>query len=328
MSSNSLLESKRHTLAHLTAQAVRALYPGAQNAIGPSVENGWYQDFDLGENKISDADLPKIEKKMKELLKDWKAFDRKEVSKEEALEEFSWNPYKSELINDFTKDAKTITFYTCGGFIDLCKGGHTDNPSNDIDPESFKLDKVAGAYWKGDANNKQLTRIYGLAFDSKDELDKYIIQQEEAKKRDHRILGKQLNIFTISDLVGAGLPLLKPNGMIIRKELEDYLWELHKDFGYQRVWTPHIAKTQLYKTSGHYEHYKENFQVKGKDEDFMVKPMNCPHHMQIFADNPVSYRDLPVRYFEPATVYRDEKSGQLSGLTRVRSITQDDGHLF
>jgi threonyl-tRNA synthetase len=225
--------------------------------------------------------------------------------------------------------SEKITFYTSGKFTDLCRGGHTENPSKDIQPDAFKLERIAGAYWRGDEKNKMLTRIYGLAFEIKENLDAYIFQQEEAKKRDHRKIGKEMKLFTISDLVGAGLPLIQPNGMIIRKEIEDYLWSLQKSKGYDRVWTPHIAKQNLYETSGHAAKFgNELFRVKGGDEEFFMKPMNCPHHMQIFADNQFSYRDMPVRYFEPATVYRYEKAGQLSGLTRVRAITQDDGHLF
>lgn len=215
-------------------------------------------------------------------------------------------------------------------FIDMCQGPHVVH-TTDIPEDSFKLDKLAGAYWRGDAKNKQLTRIYGLAFKSKTELDTYEMMMEEAKKRDHRILGKKLKLFTVSDLVGSGLPLIQPNGMIIREAIKDYLWELHSDKGYDRVCTPHLAKEELYQTSGHAGKYLEDmFSVYGgtSKENFFLKPMNCPHHMQIFADNQFSYRDMPVRYFEPATVYRDEKTGQLSGLTRVRSITQDDGHLF
>ena len=213
-------------------------------------------------------------------------------------------------------------------FLDMCEGGHV-NSTKEIDPRAFKLEKLAGAYWRGNSDNVMMTRVYGLAFDTKDELQSYITMMEEAKKRDHRILGQKLKLFTISPLVGSGLPLLQPHGMIIRKEIEDFLWQLHKDKGYQRVWTPHLAKEDLYKTSGHAEKFgDELFRVKGKEENFFMKPMNCPHHMQIFADNQFSYRDMPVRYFEPATVYRDEKTWQLSGLTRVRSITQDDGHLF
>ncbi len=225
---------------------------------------------------------------------------------------------------------KTNFDFRTSTFIDMCQWPHVIM-TNSISEDSFKLDKLAGAYWRGDAKNKQLTRIYGLAFETKAELDAYELMMEEAKKRDHRILGKKLKLFTVSDLVGSGLPLIQPNGMIIREAIKDYLWELHKDKGYDRVCTPHLAKEELYQTSGHAGKYLEDmFSVYGgtSKENFFLKPMNCPHHMQIFADNQFSYRDMPVRYFEPATVYRDEKTGQLSGLTRVRSITQDDGHLF
>ncbi|MBC7498373.1 threonine--tRNA ligase [Candidatus Gracilibacteria bacterium] len=228
------------------------------------------------------------------------------------------------------KQGKTDFDFRTSTFIDMCQGPHVQFTS-EIPEDSFKLDKLAGAYWRGDAKNKQLTRIYGLAFESKTELDAYEHMMEEAKKRDHRILGKKLKLFTVSDMVGSGLPLIQPNGMIIREAIKDYLWDLHKDRGYDRVCTPHLAKEELYQTSGHAGKYLEDmFSVYGgtSKENFFLKPMNCPHHMQIFADNQFSYRDMPVRYFEPATVYRDEKTGQLSGLTRVRSITQDDGHLF
>ncbi len=230
----------------------------------------------------------------------------------------------------FSGEESKLFDFRLSTFIDMCQGPHVQF-TNEIPEDSFKLDKLAGAYWRGDAKNKQLTRIYGLAFDTKEELDAYQNMMEEAKKRDHRILGKKLKLFTVSDMVGSGLPLIQPNGMIIREAIKDYLWDLHKDRGYDRVCTPHLAKEELYQTSGHAGKYLEDmFSVYGgtSKENFFLKPMNCPHHMQIFADNQFSYRDMPVRYFEPATVYRDEKTGQLSGLTRVRSITQDDGHLF
>lgn len=214
-------------------------------------------------------------------------------------------------------------------FIDMCAGPEHVTSTSYLDANSFKLARVAGAYWMGNADNQQLTRIYAYAFDDKDTLDKHLHMLEEAKKRDHRILGAKLKLFSVSELIGPGLPLMQPAGMVIRKELEDYLWDLHKTRGYDRVWTPHIAKEALYETSGHAAKFgDELFRVQGKEDKFIMKPMNCPHHMQIFADNQFSYRDMPVRYFEPATIYRDEKSGQLSGLTRVRAITQDDGHLF
>ncbi len=328
------LNNMRHTLAHLLAQAVKEAYPDAQLTLGPAIDNGFYYDIDFGlssqgTEKLADTDLPKLEKAMRKNLPKWTEFTHQEVTKDEALAKFSGNTYKTELINEIADRGEKITLYTCGGFTDLCRGGHVENPAQEIDPESFTLERIAGAYWRGDENNKMLTRIYGLAFATKAELDAYVAQQEEARKRDHRKIGRELKLFTVSELIGAGLPLMQPRGMIIRKEIEDYLWSLHKDKGYWRVWTPHIAKEALYETSGHAAKFgDELFRVQGKEEKFIMKPMNCPHHMQIFADNQFSYRDMPVRYFEPATVYRDEKSGQLGGLTRVRAITQDDGHLF
>lgn len=322
------LEHKRHTLAHLLAAAVLEFHPDAKNTIGPAVDNGFYYDFEFTAT-LGDKDLKDIEKKMRKLLPSWKEFSHKEVSVDEAKAAFAGNPYKLELIDEIVSKGEKITLYTCGNFTDLCRGGHCEHPSKEIDQDSFNLSHIAGAYWRGDENNKMLTRIYGLAYDTKEELDAHILQQEEAKKRDHRKLGRELKLFTVSDLIGPGLPLMQPKGMIIRKAIEDYLWELHKDKGYDRVWTPHIAKEALYETSGHAAKFgDELFRVQGKEDKFIMKPMNCPHHMQIFADNQFSYRDMPVRYFEPATIYRDEKSGQLGGLTRVRAITQDDGHLF
>lgn len=320
------LNERRHSLAHLLAAATLSLYPEAKTTIGPAIDTGFYYDFD--NLNVSDKDLEKIEKEMKKLLKTWKNFEGKKVTKEEAEEFFKDNPYKLELIREIDSKGEDITLYTSGEFTDLCRGGHADNLS-EIDADSFKLSHIAGAYWRGNEKNKMLTRIYGLAFETKEKLQEYITQQEEAKKRDHKKLGKELHLFATSDLIGAGLPLLTPQGMIIRSELENYLWNLHKDLGYSKVWTPHIAKEELYVTSGHAAKFgDELFRVKGKDDNFILKPMNCPHHMQIFTSSNFSYRDMPVRYFEPATVYRDEKSGQLGGLTRVRAITQDDGHLF
>jgi len=340
------IEHIRHSLAHLLAAATVSLYPDTLLTIGPAVENGFYYDMDFTA-PLKDADLPVIEQKMRDILKEWTIaskkgsapdaahFLHKEVSVDEARALFANNPYKLELIEDINAKGEKITLYTVGSgtaheFTDLCRGGHADDMST-IDQNSFTINRLAGAYWRGDEKNKMLTRVYGLAFSTKDELKTYINQQEEAKKRDHRKLGKELKLFTVSDLVGSGLPMFQPKGMIIRKSIEDYLWELHKDFGYSRVWTPHLAKADLYMASGHGMHYlADMFSVHGgtSKEDFYVKPMNCPHHVQLFADNQFSYRDMPVRYFEPATVYRDEKTGQLGGLTRVRSITQDDGHLF
>ena len=329
MESNEKLANKRHTLAHLLAASMRDLYPDAQNAIGPAVDNGFYQDFEM-EEAISDADLPKIEKKMKDKLKEWKSFERKEVGKIDALKEFSWNKYKSELIEEFAKEGKDMTFYTVGGFVDLCKGGHSENPSKDIDPDSFKLSRVAGAYWRGDEKNKMLTRIYGLAFESKEELEAYEKQMEEAKKRDHKIIGKEMGLFVFSPLVGAGLPLWTPKGTIIRDLLDGFVWELRRKKGYQKVTIPHITKKELYETSGHWDKFANDlFRIHTREDHlYAMKPMNCPHHTQIFDAEQRSYRDMPQRYAETTMVYRDEQSGELSGLSRVLSITQDDAHVF
>jgi len=329
-SMSSPLENKRHTLAHLLGAAVLENYPHAKLTLGPAVDNGFYYDIDFGGGPVlGDDGLKDVQKSMKKLLNTWTEFSHKEVTADEAREYYKDNPYKLELIEDIVAKGEEITLYTCGKFTDLCRGGHSENPQKEIAADSFKLDKLAGAYWRGDEKNAMLTRVYGLAFDTKEELDAYLLQLEEAKKRDHRKLGVEMKLFSLSPLVGSGLPLLQPKGAIIRREIEEYLWDLHKKKGYERVWTPHIAKEVLYETSGHAAKFgDELFRVSGKEEKFILKPMNCPHHMQIFADNQFSYRDMPVRYFEPATVYRDEKTGQLAGLTRVRSITQDDGHLF
>ena len=330
MKNDEQLAHARHTLAHLTAAAVLHFWPETKNTIGPAIENGFYYDFEFpAEVTIGEKELGKIEQKMRELLKTWDAFSHREVTAQEAQDYFKDNAYKLELIEEIINKKENITLYTAGTFTDLCRGGHVENPKKDIDSKAFKLDRVAGAYWRGDENNKMLTRIYGLAFENKEKLEEYEKMMEEAKKRDHRKLGRELKLFTISELVGAGLPLMQPKGMIIREALENYLWDLHKNNGYSKVWTPHITKKSLYETSGHAAKFGEElFRVKGGNEEFYMKPMNCPHHMQIFADNQFSYRDMPVRYFEPATVYRYEKAGQLAGLTRVRAITQDDGHLF
>lgn len=324
------LEAKRHTLAHLLAAAVLERYPHAKPTIGPAIENGFYYDFDFSAGKKpGEEDFVALEATMRELLRSWHEMAGAEVTEKDARDYFKMNPFKLELIDDIATKGEKVTLYTSGGFTDLCRGGHSENPAKEIAPDSFTLERVAGAYWRGDETKPMLTRIYGLAFDTKADLDTYKTQREEAEKRDHKKLGRELKIFTISPLVGAGLPLLQPNGATIRRELEEYLWSLHKNRGYRRVWTPHLAKHDLYETSGHAAKFgDEIFRVSGKDDEFFMKPMNCPHHMQIFADNQFSYRDMPVRYFEPGTVYRDEKTGQLGGLTRVRSITQDDGHLF
>ena len=254
---------------------------------------------------------------------------QKEISKEEATNFFK-NEYKVELINEIADRGEKITVYTCGGFTDLCRGGHLENPSKEINPDSFKLDRVAGAYWRGDEKNKMLTRIYGLAFENKEELDAYLKQREEAEKRDHKKLGKELDLFTFSDLVGAGLPLFTPNGTILRDLLDGFVWELRKAAGYVKVDIPHITKKELYETSGHWEKFKDDlFKINTREEHvFAMKPMNCPHHTQIYNRKQWSYKELPQAYAETTKVYRDEQTGELGGLSRVRSITQDDAHVF
>lgn len=314
----------RHSSAHLLAHAIKRLYPDAKPTIGPAVEEGFYYDFD--DLHVSEDDFVKIEAEMQRIVKENYSIEKHVWTLNDVKKHFPKNPYKLELAKEFKEQGLEITAFSQGDFIDLCEGGHVPGTGY---IKAFKLLKIAGAYWRGDQSNKQLTRIYGISFPSKKQLDEHLKMIEEAKKRDHRVLGQRLKLFTISPLVGAGLPLFQPNGALIRKVLEDYLWALHEGRGYVRVWTPHLAKQSLYETSGHASKFgDELFRVRGKEDGFFLKPMNCPHHMQIFADNYFSYRDMPVRYFEPATVYRDEKSGQLSGLTRVRCITQDDGHLF
>lgn len=329
MTEDKQLEHMRHTLAHLLAAAVMKHYPDAKPTLGPAIEGGFYYDFDFGDEKIAEDDLKAIEKTMKKLLPSWTEFEGKEVSPDEARDYFKENEYKKELIDELEKKGETITFYTSGGFTDLCRGGHVDNPAKDIDPKGFTLDRIAGAYWRGDENNSMLTRIYGLAFESEGQLNEYTEKREEALKRDHKKLGKELGLFTFSDLVGQGLPLFTPKGTILRRELENFIEALNREYGYERVWIPHLAKPDLYKTSGHWDKFSDDlFHVQGATGEFVVKPMNCPHHTQIYASEARSYRDLPVRLHETTTVYRDEQSGELSGLTRVRSITQDDGHVF
>jgi len=323
------LQNLRHTLAHLLAASVRELYPGAQNAIGPSIDNGFYQDFDLPE-QISDKDLQKIEQKMKELLKKWDRFEKREVTAEEAKKEFGWNKYKIELIEEFEKENKNLTFYTAGNFLDLCKGGHLEHPNKELPSNAFKLDRVAGAYWRGDEKNKMLTRIYGLAFETKEELEKYINQREEAKKRDHRKLGVELDLFHFSETVGKGLPLLTPKGATIRRELERFIVDEEIKRGYLHVLTPDIAKLDLYKKSGHYPHYKDSMYapIKIDEEEFMLRPMTCPHHFELYLRSPHSYRELPMRIAELAQLYRYEQSGELSGLLRVRTFCLADAHII
>jgi threonyl-tRNA synthetase len=328
---NEGLENARHTLAHLLAAAVKELYPSALPTIGPAIDNGFYYDFDFAGGPMPGTDeLPAIQAKMLELLPSWTSFERTDISAAGAHTQFADNQYKIELIEALEKDGAEITLYTSGGFTDLCRGGHAENPAADIDPASFMLDKVAGAYWRGDEHNAMLTRIYGLAFASKAELDTYIMQREEAMKRDHRKIGKDLDLFLTSELVGAGLPLWTPRGTIMRHALDTYVWELREKHGYQRVTIPHITKKDLYEKSGHWAKFADElFRITTREgKEYALKPMNCPHHTQIFDRKPHSYREMPQRYAETTMVYRDEQSGELGGLTRVLSITQDDSHVF
>lgn len=323
------LNNLRHSAAHLLAASVLELWPGTHNAIGPAIENGFYQDFDFGDVKISEPDLEKIEKRMRKLAETWGSFDTKEVSTDQAKKDFSHNPYKLELIEEFAKEGKKITENNPGNFPDLCKGGHVSNPKNEL--KYFKLLSIAGAYWRGSEKNKMLTRIYGTCFATKKELDKYLLMVEEARKRDHRKLGVELDLFTFSDLVGKGLPLFTPKGAMLRELLNNFSQELRLKKGFQRVWTPHMAKTDLYKKSGHWDKFgTELFLVTSQETEnqLVLKPMNCPHHQQIYASKIRSYRDLPIKYLETTTIYRDEKAGELIGLSRVRSATQDDSHTF
>lgn len=318
-----------HTSAHLLASAVLELYPNAKFGIGPAIENGFYYDIDFGEQVLSSEDFPKIEAKMAEIAKKGIPLVRKEVSKADALKWFEakGETYKVELINDL--EDGTITFYESGNFIDLCRGPHLV----DFSPiKAIKVLSLAGAYWRGDEKRKQLTRLYAITFPKKKELDEYLALLEEAKKRDHRKLGKELELFTFSQNVGQGLPLWLPKGTELRLRLEAFLRKVQKKYGYQQVITPHIGDVNLYKTSGHYQKYgQDSFRTittPFEGEEYMLKPMNCPHHVEIYKAKPHSYKDLPVRLAEFGTVYRYEQSGELHGLTRVRSFTQDDAHIF
>ncbi|MBQ4355286.1 MAG: threonine--tRNA ligase [Bacteroidales bacterium] len=318
-----------HSSAHLMAAAIAQLYPKAKFGIGPSIENGFYYDIDFMDDTISSDDFPAIEKKMQELAAQKIEFVRREVSKKEALDYFTQKEetYKVELINDL--EDGTITFYESGPFTDLCRGPHLFNTAP---IKAIKLINTAGAYWRGDEKRKQLTRIYGITFPKKKELDEYLVMLEEAKKRDHRKLGKEMELFTFSPRVGQGLPLWLPKGTDLRKRLENFLAKVQKKYGYQQVITPHIGNVELYKTSGHYAKYgADSFRpitTPQEGEEYFLKPMNCPHHCEIYASKPRSYRDLPLRIAEFGTVYRYEQSGELHGLTRVRCFTQDDAHLF
>ncbi len=347
---NDKLQNLRHSLSHLLAQAVLEHYPNALPTLGPAVDNGFYYDFDFTSSpakgrseegsSISDKDLKKIEKSMRKSISKWKEFTHQEVGAEEAKKIYKDNPYKIELIDEITARAASaegsdvpkekITLYTAGGFTDLCRGGHLESPAKEIDPKSFKLDRVAGAYWRGDEKNKMLTRIYGLAFETTEKLAEYEKMIEEAKKRDHRKLGQEMDLFTFSELVGPGLPLWTPRGTLLRDILDNFVWELRSKYGYERVDIPHITKKDLYIKSGHWEKFKDDlFKITTREgHEYAMKPMNCPHHTQIYARKQWSYRDLPQRYASTTKVYRDEQSGELAGLSRVLAITQDDAHVF
>ena len=318
-----------HSSAHLMAEALEELYPGVKFGIGPPIENGFYYDVDLGDRPFGDDDLVAVENKVKELAKRESTFARRDVSKAEALEYFTkkGDPYKLELINGLQDGS--ITFYQQGNFVDLCKGPHIPHTGF---IKAVKLLNVAGAYWRGDEKNKMLTRIYGITFPKAKELEEYLFMLEEAKKRDHRKLGKELELFAFSEKVGMGLPLWLPKGALLRERLEQFMRRAQVKAGYDPVVTPHIGSKQLYVTSGHYEKYgKDSFQpihTPDETEEFLLKPMNCPHHCEIYKTKPRSYRDLPIRYAEFGTVYRYEQSGELHGLTRVRGFTQDDAHIF
>jgi threonyl-tRNA synthetase len=320
------LQTSRHSLSHVMAEAVQSVFPDVKFGIGPAIENGFYYDFDI--KQLTAEVLPKIEEKMRELIKADLVFKRENISKAEAQKLFKDQPYKLELIDELVEGE--ITIYRSGSFVDLCAGPHVAS-SKEIPSEGFKLDRIAGAYWRGSEKNPMLQRIYALAFNNKKDLEEYIKNQEEAAKRDHRVLGEKLDLFVFSQLVGPGLPLYTFKGTIILKEIKNFCNELQQAIGYQEVQTPNMNRAELFKISGHYDKYKDDmFKVIShySDEDYYLKPMNCPQHTQIYASRPRSYRDLPIRIADFANLYRDEKTGELSGLTRLRAFSQDDGHCF
>lgn len=333
------LDQLRHSTAHLLAAAVQELYPGTKRTIGPSIEDGFYFDFDFGDVKVSEEDFPKIEKKMRELLPSWKSFERHMLSKEDADKEYKDNPYKKELIEEFSENGKKeISFYKSGNYWDLCRGGHVEHPNSEL--KHFKLQKIAGAYWRGSEKNKMLTRIYGTAFPKREELDKFLSNQEEAKKRDHRKLGKELDLFSVSHLTGQGLILWHPKLALVRNIIEDYWRKEHYKRNYQLVFTPHVASMDMFVISRHLSKYinymfpvmfHEHIEGESAPDyttDEVLKPMNCPNHIQIYKAYPRSYRELPLRIGELGTVYRYERAGVLYGMLRVRGFTQDDSHIF
>ncbi|MDY5993549.1 MAG: threonine--tRNA ligase [Bacilli bacterium] len=324
---NEKLSVMNHSCAHLLAQAVKHLYPNALFWVGPVIEEGFYYDIDLGDKTLTEEDLPAIEKEMKKLAKDGKRIVRHELSKEEALEKFKDDPYKIDLISRMDENEVTISCYSQGDFTDLCRGPHLDTVK---ELKYFKLLKVSGAYWKGDSKNKMLQRIYGICFETEEDLNKHLEYLEDCKNRDHRKIGKELEIFMTDDLVGRGLPMFLPNGYIIWEELENYIKAKERKLGYQHVLTPCVGNVELYKTSGHWEHYKENMfpMMKVDDEEFVLRPMNCPHHMMIYSNKLHSYKDLPIRIGEVAHDFRYEASGALKGIERGRHFCQNDAHLF
>lgn len=346
------LKSMRHSLAHIMAQAVQRLWPQAKFGVGPAIDNGFYYDIYLDGATISEDSLPKIEKEMRKIVSANYPFERRDVAIDEAIDWAKENQqnFKIELLNDLKRSGttvaselsgedigstdeapskvKTVSLYSQGDYVDLCRGGHVDSTGK---VGAFKLTKVAGAYWRGNENNLQMQRIYGVAFATQEELDEYLEKIEIAKQRDHRKLGRDLDLYTTSPLVGVGLPLFTPRGTILREVVSQYSNQLRQKFGFEKVWTPHITKKDLYEKSGHWAKFGEElFLVKSQEtsDEMALKPMNCPHHTQIFASRPRSYRDMPIRYLETTTDYRDEKTGELGGLNRVRSLTQDDSHVF
>ncbi len=309
--------------------AVLEIYPDAGLGVGPTIDNGFYQDYDLPE-PISDEIFKKLEKRIREMINEDIKFEQHNVGFDKALETYKDDPYKSELIKELQEAGeKDVSFFRSDWFENLCLGPHVGS-TKEIDPQSFKLTKVAGSYWRGDEKNKMLTRIYGVAFANKQDLKAHLAMLEEAKKRDHRKLGKELDLFTFSDLIGPGLPLFTPRGTVLRSVLDDFVWQLRKARGYSKVEIPHITKKDLYETSGHWEKFADDlFKIETREGHlFALKPMNCPHHTQIYDRRKWSYRDMPQRYANTTMVYRDEQTGELAGLARVRSITQDDAHVF
>lgn len=345
------LHAMRHSLAHITAAAVKRLWPEAKFGVGPVVQDGFYYDIDLGERKISEDDFGRIEAEMRQIIEAGEAFEHFDMPVDQAIEwaQVNGQPYKEELLNDLKRSGTTVardldaeelglategdaavesvSFYKNGEFVDLCRGPHVENTR---DVGAFKLIRVAGAYWRGKETNPQMQRLYGVAFASQETLDQYLANQELARQRDHRKLGEELDIFSTSRLIGAGLPLFSPRGTILRDKLNELAQSYRLARGYQKVWIPHIAKLDTYHTSGHFEKFPEllRFTSTESGDELALKPVNCPHHTQIFASRPRSYRDLPIKYLETTAVYRDEKSGELGGLNRVRAITQDDSHVF